>query len=46
MQMRYDYETKTFVREGYYWKEFMTMVNIRYQRLLVTGDTFDTVNVD
>lgn len=46
MQMRYSYETKTFVREGDMWKEFMTMVNIRYQRLLETGDTFDTINVD
>ncbi len=46
MQMRYSYETKTFVREGDMWKEFMTMVNLRYQRLLTTGDKFDTVNVD
>lgn len=46
MQMRYSYETKTFVREGHYWKEFMTLVEIRYNRLLATGDKFDTVNVD
>lgn len=46
MQMRYSYATKSFVHEGDMWLEFMTMVEIRYNRLLATGDKFDTVNVD
>ena len=46
MQMRYSFASKTFVHEGDHWQEFMTMVELRYNRLLATGDKFDTKNVD
>ncbi len=46
MQMRYSFATGTFVHDGDLWLDFLTMVEIRYNRLLATGDKFDTVNVD
>ncbi len=45
MQMRWSSEKQAFVHDGDLWNEFMIMVELRYNRLLVTGDKFNTVNV-
>ena len=45
MQMRFQSSTGTFVREGDLWLEFIKMVELRYNRLLNTGDKFNTINV-
>ncbi len=46
MQMRFQSSTGTFVHDGDLWLEFIEMVELRYNRLLNTGDKFDTINVD
>ncbi len=46
MQMRWSSAKQSFTHEGDLWIEFMVMVELRYNRLLATGDKFDTVNVE
>jgi hypothetical protein len=43
--MRFQSSTGKFVREGDLWLEFIKMVELRYNRLLNTGDKFNTINV-